>query len=264
MPVSSKQATKIVKWDVGSLSTEMPGHACDTDDLLDTPVMQSALKQSVYQDQAGRILAVRQAEHLPTLQEGTNSGPSEDEQVKYLENLTKSQPDPSTQQTTKTSKQSRVNVSTARIRKGRPDAVPAPGVNLPMPEIAQHFTTIIQVNGRDAVALIDSGATGNMLSPLFASLADISPTQDSSPMAATIADGSSHTCAGTAMSVSVRMGKLGRTMKSTEDFFIPNMHLPSGFDIILGLHWFQKWRPVFDWQPPMSATISTGQGTVKL
>jgi hypothetical protein len=91
-PVSSKQATKIVKWDVGSLSTEMPGHACDTDDLLDTPVMQSALKQSVNQGQVDRILAVRQTEHPPTMQEGTNSGPSEEhEQVKYLESLTKCQ-----------------------------------------------------------------------------------------------------------------------------------------------------------------------------
>jgi predicted aspartyl protease len=82
-----------------------------------------------------------------------------------------------------------------------------------VPEIALHFTTIIKVNGRDAVALIDSGAMGDMLSSLFASLANIAPDHNSSPMAVTIADGSSHTCAGTAMSVSVRMGKLGRTMK---------------------------------------------------
>jgi hypothetical protein len=34
---------------------------------------------------------------------------------------------------------SRLNVSAARIRKGRPDAVPAPGVNLLMPKIAQHL-----------------------------------------------------------------------------------------------------------------------------
>jgi hypothetical protein len=223
------------------------------------------------QDQVGRILAVRRTEHPLTIQEGTNSGPSEEheqvkylenltkcqssisagdqrewEQVKGLENLTKSQSNPSTQQTPKTNGQPGVNVITAKIQKGRPDAMPAPGVNLPMPVIAQHFTTIIQVNGRDAVALIDSGAIVNMLSPLFASLADISPTQDSSPMAVTVDDGSSHTCAGTTMSVSVRMGKQGRTMNSTEDFFIPSMHLPSGLDIILGLPWFQKWRPVFD------------------
>jgi hypothetical protein len=98
--------------------------------------------------------------------------------------------------------------------------MPAQVVISPVREIAQHFTTIILVNGRDAVALIDNGAMGNMLSPLFASLADIAPDQDSSLMAVTIAGGSSHTFAGTAMSVSVRMGNLGRTMKPTKDFFI--------------------------------------------
>jgi hypothetical protein len=42
------------------------------------------------------------------------------------------------------------------------------------------------------------------------------------------------------------------------------MKLPSGFDVILGLPWFQKWRLVFDGQPPISATISASQRTVVL
>jgi hypothetical protein len=52
--------------------------------------MQFALKQSVNQDQMGRVVAARQTEHPPIMQDDTNSGQSEKhEQVKYLENLTK-------------------------------------------------------------------------------------------------------------------------------------------------------------------------------
>jgi hypothetical protein len=112
---------------------------------------------------------------------------------------------------------------------------PLPGAQPPMPAISEHFTTIVQLNGRDAVALIDCGATENMLSPLFANLAEIKTDRDKPKVSITIADGTTRTCAGTAMAVPLRMGKLSKTLKVTEDFFVPEMALPSGFDIILGL-----------------------------
>jgi hypothetical protein len=60
------------------------------------------------------------------------------------------------------------------------------------------------------------------------------------------------------------MGKLGKTLKVTEYFFVPEMALPSGFDIILGLPCFQRWRPLFKWESPISTTISTSHGTIQL
>jgi hypothetical protein len=158
----------------------------------------------------------------------------------------------------------KVTSATDRGRQKRNTVTLAPGMQPPLPAISEHFTTIVQVNGHDAVALIDSGATGNMMSPLFASLADVTPSTEMSEVSMTVADGSKHPCAGTAMGLPLRMGHPGRTMKVTEDFFVTSMALPSGFDLILGLPWLQKWRPLFDWQSPMTATISTCQGTISL
>jgi predicted aspartyl protease len=70
-----------------------------------------------------------------------------------------------------------------------------------MPIISELFMTIVQLNGRDAVALIDYGAAGNMLSPLFANLAEIKTDKDTPKVSVTIADGTKRTCAGTAMAV---------------------------------------------------------------
>ena len=44
------------------------------------------------------------------------------------------------------------------------------------------------------------------------------------------------------------MGQQGRTIRVAESFFVPEMALPAGFDIILGMPWIQKWRPLFNWE----------------
>jgi hypothetical protein len=138
------------------------------------------------------------------------------------------------------------------------------GAEAPLPAISEHFTTTVQVNGRDAVALIDTGATGNMMSPLFASLAEVSQKMSRQNISVTVADGGQHSCTRVAMDVPLRIGQSGRTLRVTESFFVPAMALPSGFDIIRGLPWIQHWRPIFNWTSPMSAIVSTNQGTVKL
>ncbi len=111
-----------------------------------------------------------------------------------------------------------------------------------------------------ALALIDTGATGNMMSPLAASLYQVKVTEGPQEVAVTVADGSSHACPKVALDVPLRMGQRGRTMRAAESFFVPEMALPSGFDIILGMPWIQKWRPLFNWELPLSATIATGRG----
>lgn len=58
--------------------------------------------------------------------------------------------------------------------------------------------------------------------------------------------------------------KQGCTMRVAEIFFVPEMALPAGFNIILGMPWIRKWRPLFNWELPMSATIATCRGTVSL
>ena len=147
----------------------------------------------------------------------------------------------------------------------RKTSMPAPGAQPPQPPgVAAPFTVPVSINGRFAVALIDSGATGNMMSPLAASLYRVAVTKGAHDTAVTVADGSRHACGSVALDVPLRMGEQGRTMRGSESFFVPEMSLPSGFDIILGMPWIQKWRPLFDWEPPMSATISTCQGTVRL
>jgi hypothetical protein len=85
----------------------------------------------------------------------------------------------------------------------------------------------VQINGNDVVALINSGATCDMLPPLFANLVGISTDLSDPIVSVTIADGTEHSCAGTAMAVPLRMGEKGRTIKVTEDFFFPEMALTS-------------------------------------
>ncbi len=85
-----------------------------------------------------------------------------------------------------------------------------------------------------------------MMSPLAASLYRVKVTKGPQGVVVTVADGSGHACAGVALDVPLRMGQQGHTMRVPESFFVPEMALPSGFDIILGVPWIQKWRPLFD------------------
>jgi hypothetical protein len=78
---------------------------------------------------------------------------------------------------------------TNRVRRGHKTVALAPRAEAPLPVISEHFTTTVQVNGRDAVALIDTGANGNMMSPLFASVAEVSPKMSRQNISVTVADG---------------------------------------------------------------------------
>ncbi len=82
-----------------------------------------------------------------------------------------------------------------------------------------------------------------MMSPLAASLYRFKVTEGPQEAAVTVADGSSHACTGVALDVPLRMGQQGCTMRVAESFFVPQVALPSGFEIILGMPWMQKWRP---------------------
>ena len=106
----------------------------------------------------------------------------------------------------------------------RETSTPAPGAQPPQPPgVAAPFTVPVSINGRFALALIDTGATGIMMSPLAASLYHVKVTEGPQEIAVTVADGSSHACARVALDVPLRMGQQGRTMRVAESFFVPEM-----------------------------------------
>ena len=73
-----------------------------------------------------------------------------------------------------------------------------------------------------------------MMSPLAASFYRVKLTKGQQEVDVTVADGSSHACARVALDVPLRMSQQGHTMRVSESFSVPEMALPSGFDIILG------------------------------
>jgi hypothetical protein len=274
------KTNKTEMWDVATHNVELPGHACATTDGLwatDAGFYTNrekgdgnvAAQQTEYpsagqsdtkscqadeQREGGGNVNTQQTKCPSTCQSDAKRCQTDEQvQVNHLEDLATCQ-----------SKQQTARSCCAKWWTKDRSTEPAPGVEPPMPHIAHYFTTIVQVNGCDAVALIDSGATGNMLSPLCAKLANVKTVREQTPVTVTIADNSQHNCAGIAMSVALRMGDKGHTMKMAEDFFVPSMPLPEGFDLILGLPWLQKWRPLFNWEPPISALIATSRGTIKL
>ncbi len=71
------------------------------------------------------------------------------------------------------------------------------------------------------MALIDSGASGNLMSPLAASLFRVAVKKGPHDTAVTLADGSRHACGNVALDVPLRMGHQSHTMQGSESFFVP-------------------------------------------
>jgi hypothetical protein len=97
----------------------------------------------------------------------------------------------------------------------------------------------VQIDGNDAVVLIDSNATGNMLSPLFANLAGILTDLSDPGISITVTDGMERLCAGSVKAVPLRMRKKGQTIKVTSDFSSQKWHSPKVSTASLICHGFR-------------------------
>ena len=121
----------------------------------------------------------------------------------------------------------------------------------PLPPLTLHgvrthpsplFKLLVRIAGHNAIALVDSGASGCFMSTLFAKKIAI----DTRPSDRTIqlADGSITTADGTVTATGSLDAKKGAPIPFTEDYTLTPLE---SYDIILGMPWLTKHDPVIGW-----------------
>ena len=96
------------------------------------------------------------------------------------------------------------------------------------------------VKGIPVDALVDCGATHNVMSDKLADKTHVDITEDNPPRTVTIADGSKVVIRGTARQVPMRIGNTTQLV----DFMVLKVER----DLILGMEWLNKLNPHIDWK----------------
>lgn len=101
----------------------------------------------------------------------------------------------------------------------------------------------IRILGRTCSALVDSGATHNIVSTDFVETHKLDASSTGPVKQVRLADGSTTATAGALRGARYRMGD---TFTDVDDFIVMNMN-DEEFDVILGKPWLAKHNPTIDW-----------------
>ena len=97
------------------------------------------------------------------------------------------------------------------------------------------------VNGKPAVFLLDSGATGNFVSAAFVAAHKFVVVELSQKDVVTLADGSQQTAGSSMNAAPIKIGSY------TDEVDLISLPL-SGYDVILGMPWLAHYNPTIDWK----------------